>query len=98
MAVLAGGRYAITSTLWGQTYRVDIPILAEQIIPSATQTSIKVLSSKLWFVCLASALLFLGVLGSTQFVYPHEAKSRNSGIEIVAVQGNISMLAGAGGN
>jgi cyclase len=58
----------------------------------------KVPSSKLWFVCLASALLFLGALGSTPSVYPQEAKSRNSEIEIVPVQGNISMLAGAGGN
>ena len=55
-------------------------------------------SSKLWSVCIASALLFLGVLGSTQVIYPQEAKSRNSAIELLPVQGNISMLAGAGGN
>ena len=56
------------------------------------------LSSKPWFLCLASAVLFLGVWGSTQFVYAQEAKSRNPGIELLHVQGNISMLAGAGGN
>jgi len=55
-------------------------------------------SSKLGFVCMASALLFLGVLGSTQFVYPQEAQSRSPEIELLPVQGNISMLAGAGGN
>jgi hypothetical protein len=55
-------------------------------------------SSKLGFVCMASALLFLGVWGSTQFVYPQEAQSRSSEIELLPVQGNISMLAGAGGN
>ena len=47
---------------------------------------------------MAAALLFLGVLGSTQFVYPQEQKSNSSGIELLPVQGNISMLAGAGGN
>src|SRR5205823_10988401 len=55
-------------------------------------------SSKLWSVCIASALLFLGVLGSTQVIYPQDAKSGNSAIELLHVQGNISMLAGAGGN
>lgn len=47
-----------------------------------------------WLLCIASILLFLGVLGSTQFVYPQQSQ----GVEIVPVQGNISMLAGAGGN
>jgi len=55
---------------------------------------------------MTSALLFLGVLGSSEFVYPQEAQNRarpNSGprsseIELLPVQGNISMLAGAGGN
>jgi cyclase len=56
------------------------------------------LSSKPRLVCIASALLFLGVLGPTQFVYPQEQKSKSAGIELLPVQGNISMLAGAGGN
>ena len=47
-----------------------------------------------WLICIASVLLFLGVLGSTQFVYPQRAQ----GLELLPVQGNISMLAGAGGN
>jgi len=72
-------------------------------------------SSKPRFVCIASALLFLGVSGSTQFVYPQEAqvrgsqnaapstareeqKSKSPDLELLRVQGNISMLAGAGGN
>jgi len=73
------------------------------------------LSSKPGLVCIASALIFLGVLGSTQFVYPQEAqnrgrqnaaqntsreeqKSKSAELELLPVQGNISMLAGAGGN
>jgi len=73
------------------------------------------LSSKPGLVCIASALIFLGVLGSTQFVYPQEAQNRgrqNAGpatdreeqkskspeIELLPVQGSISMLAGAGSN
>ena len=64
---------------------------------------------------MASALLFLGVLGWTQFVYPQETqnrgrqnagpdtdreeqKSKSSEIELLPVQGSISMLAGAGSN
>jgi len=75
----------------------------------------KFLSSKPWFVYKASALLFLGVLGWTQFVYPQETqnrgrqnagpatgreeqKSRSPELELLPVQGSISMLAGAGGN
>ena len=75
----------------------------------------KFLSSKPWFVYMASALLFLGVLGWTQFVYPQETQNRgrqNAGpatgreeqkskgpeIELLPVQGSISMLAGAGSN
>ena len=46
--------------------------------------------------CIASGLLFLGVLESTQVVYPQ--KPRNPELELLPVQGNISMLAGAGGN
>jgi len=64
------------------------------------------LSPRPWFAGMTSALLFLGVLGSSEFVYPQEAQNRarpNSGprsseIELLPVQGNISMLAGAGGN
>jgi len=75
----------------------------------------KFLSSKPRFVYMASALLFLGVLGWTQFVYPQETQNRgrqNAGpatgreeqkskgpeIELLPVQGSISMLAGAGSN
>ena len=64
---------------------------------------------------MASALLFLGVLGWTQFVYPQETpnrgrqntgpatgreeqKSKGPEIELLPVQGSISMLAGAGSN
>ena len=64
---------------------------------------------------MASALLFLGVSGSTQFVYPQETqnrgrqnagattgreeqKSRSPELELLPVQGNISTLAGPGGN
>ena len=59
-----------------------------------------VLSSKPRFVCIAAALLFSGVVGSTPVVYPQEAPNRSSQneLELVPVQGNISMLAGAGGN
>ena len=51
-----------------------------------------------------SALLILSALGSTQIVYPQEAQNRGSqnaapnALEILPVQGNVSMLAGAGGN
>ena len=62
--------------------------------------------SKPWLGGIASALLFLGVLGSTELVYPQEAQNRarqnaaprSSDIELLPVQGNISMLAGAGSN
>ena len=40
------------------------------------------------FVCIASLLVFLGVSGSTQ----------GPALELLPVQGNVSMLAGAGGN
>src|SRR5437879_10613044 len=52
------------------------------------------LSSKPRLMCIASALLFLGVLGSMQLVYPQEQKSRSPELELLPVQGNISMLAG----
>jgi glyoxylase-like metal-dependent hydrolase (beta-lactamase superfamily II) len=61
-----------------------------------------VLSSKLPLGCVASVLLFVGVVGSTERVYPQEAQNRGSqtaaDLELLPVQGNISMLAGAGGN
>src|SRR2546427_12149851 len=77
--------------------------------------NMKFLSSKPWFVYMASALLFLVLLGWTQFVYPQETQNRgrqNAGpatdreekkskspeIELLPVQGSISMLAGAGSN
>jgi glyoxylase-like metal-dependent hydrolase (beta-lactamase superfamily II) len=63
----------------------------------------KLFSSKLRLVSIASAL-FLCALGTTQLVYPQEAQNRGSqaaapnALELVPVQGNVSMLAGAGGN
>ncbi len=53
------------------------------------------LSAKPRFIGVASALLFLGILSSTPLVYPQEVQNR---LELLPVQGNISMLAGAGGN
>lgn len=60
----------------------------------------KVFSSKPRLVCIASALLFAGALGWTPLVYPQEAQSRGgqSELELLPVQGNVHMLAGAGGN
>ena len=48
----------------------------------------------------ASALLVVGVLGSTELVYPQDAQNRGSQneLELQPVQGNIHMLSGAGGN
>ena len=49
-------------------------------------------------------LLVVGVLGTTQLVHPQGAQSGRApqepvaGLELLPVQGNISMLAGAGGN
>ena len=45
-----------------------------------------------------SVLLLLSVWGSTPFIYPQEQKSKSPEIELLPVQGNIYMLAGAGGN
>ena len=44
--------------------------------------------------------MFGGLVGSTQLVYPQEAQSRSRSpeLELLPVQGNIHMLAGAGGN
>jgi cyclase len=63
----------------------------------------KVFSSQPRLVGIAPALLLFVLLGSTPRVYPQEAQSRGSqntakSPELLAVQGNISMLAGAGGN
>ena len=64
----------------------------------------KLFSPKPRFACIASAVLLLGAFGSTQLVYPQDAQSRGSqntspnALELLPVQGNISMLAGAGGN
>jgi cyclase len=46
---------------------------------------------QMWIIALALLVL-------TPFVYPQERKSNSSEIELLPVQGNISMLAGAGGN
>ena len=65
----------------------------------------KLSSSKLRLVCIASAFVFAGVFGSTELVYPQDAQTRGGqsasntpALELLHVQGNISMLAGAGGN
>ena len=57
-------------------------------------------------MCLLANLLFLAVVPSARFVYAQNAPSKSvardrnaSGeLELLPVQGNISMLAGAGGN
>ena len=46
------------------------------------------------FLLIASALLLAGALGDPQSVYTQSAQS----LELLHVQGNISMIAGAGGN
>jgi len=53
----------------------------------------------------ASALLLAGVLGSAELVYPQDARNRGDQnastgptLELLPVRGNVSMLAGAGGN
>jgi cyclase len=69
------------------------------------------LSSKSRVVCIVSALLILGILGPTQQEAQNrgrqnaapntgkeEQKSKSPELELLPVQGNISMLAGAGGN
>jgi cyclase len=42
----------------------------------------------------ASVVLLAAVVGPAQFVYPQDSQ----GLELLPVQGNVSMLAGAGGN
>ena len=52
-------------------------------------------------MCVASAFLLTCVVGSTDLAYPQQAQNRgqNAGeLELLPVQGNIHMLAGAGGN
>jgi glyoxylase-like metal-dependent hydrolase (beta-lactamase superfamily II) len=51
-------------------------------------------SSTLGRACVSSALLVAGVVGWTERVYPQDTP----GLELLHVQGNIHMLAGAGGN
>jgi cyclase len=59
-----------------------------------------VFSSKPRFACIAAALAFMVVAGSTERVYLQEAANRGTQdrLELLPVQGNISVLAGAGGN
>ena len=59
-----------------------------------------VFSSTLRSACIASALLVAGLVGSAQLVYPQDAQNRGgrNDLELLPVQGNISMLSGAGGN
>jgi glyoxylase-like metal-dependent hydrolase (beta-lactamase superfamily II) len=58
------------------------------------------LSSKPRFACIAAALLFTVVAGATEPVYLQETPSRaaQDRVELLPVQGNISVLAGAGAN
>lgn len=56
-------------------------------------------------LCVASAVVILGVMASTGRAYPQQAPTRGGqpaltspALELVRVQGNIHMLAGAGGN
>jgi cyclase len=58
-----------------------------------------VFSSKPRFACIAAALVFM-VAGSAERVYLQEAANRGAQdrLELLQVQGNISVLAGAGGN
>jgi glyoxylase-like metal-dependent hydrolase (beta-lactamase superfamily II) len=59
-----------------------------------------VLSSKPRLVRIAAAFLFMVVAGSAERVYLQDASSRaaQERLDLVPVQGNVSMLAGAGGN
>src|SRR5262249_7519740 len=52
-------------------------------------------SSRAPLLWTASALLLAGLLGPAQLVYPQEA---GPALELLPIRGNISMLAGAGGN
>ena len=57
-------------------------------------------SSKLRLVRIGAALLFTALAGSTERVYLQEASNRpaQDRLELLPVQGNISVLAGAGAN
>ena len=57
-------------------------------------------SSKPRVICLGLAALLVVGTGTMQRVYPQEAQSRGpqTTLDLLPVQGNISMLAGAGGN
>jgi cyclase len=59
-----------------------------------------VFSSNPRLVCIAAALLFIVVTGSTELVYLQEAPNRaaQDRLELLPVQGNVSVLAGAGAN
>ena len=46
----------------------------------------------------APVVIFIGLFASAEAVYPQQQTSRSPEPELVPVQGNISMLAGAGGN
>jgi cyclase len=46
----------------------------------------------------ASGLVCIGLFASAPVVRPQEQKPASAGLELLPVQGNISMLAGAGGN
>src|SRR5207249_2887499 len=47
---------------------------------------------------IASTLIFVGLFASAHVVYPQEQKSKSPELELLPVQGSISMLAGAGSN
>jgi glyoxylase-like metal-dependent hydrolase (beta-lactamase superfamily II) len=46
----------------------------------------------------ASALIVIGLFASAPIVHPQEQKPRSPELELLPVQGNVSMVAGAGGN
>jgi len=46
----------------------------------------------------APALIVIGLFAAATVVHPQEQKPRSSELELLPVQGNVSMLAGAGGN
>jgi glyoxylase-like metal-dependent hydrolase (beta-lactamase superfamily II) len=64
--------------------------------------NVKVRSSTPRFVCTALALVVIGVLGQAARVYSQNAQNRApqdaAPLELLPVQGNISVLAGAGAN
>jgi cyclase len=54
----------------------------------------RAVSSGTPLLCTASALLLAAVLGMARFAYPQEVQ----GLELLHIRGNVSMLAGVGGN